>query len=383
LCIQFTLRAPEAGFARGCRLELAIEAPTVCVVAVSLQGETLARVPLRTEACLSITLPEAALDTTQLIFDVAFVDVPTEVDAARCQVAAIGLLPFEPTMQRAPSLGISLDDFRTERPDSLSDRDLMLRFASLGDNCELGIAQRQLEIDPLDLMRFSSVPLRWILFALDDRYARIDVPELNELTEDAVSNPIPHWYAYQSLYRIPYATGIAVHQQTHAGIHRDTVRRFQFMSKKFLKELETGKRIFLFRRDFPIADEELAAAAVRFRRFGGSYLVAMQEADAAHPAGTVESVFPGVLRAYIDKFADARCVVETVDTPKWVSLCRAIYQQIWTEDLARRVVTDLPSDFNPSLYLDLNSDVAAAAFDARMHYLIFGQLEGRRYKLSA
>ncbi len=39
----------------------------------------------------------------------------------------------------------------------------------------------------------------------------------------------------------------------------------------------------------------------------------------------------------------------------------------------------LPADFDPALYLLLNSDVAAAGMDAAYHYLNHGRYEGRAY----
>jgi hypothetical protein len=43
-------------------------------------------------------------------------------------------------------------------------------------------------------------------------------------------------------------------------------------------------------------------------------------------------------------------------------------------------LSDLPSDFDPALYLQLNPDVAFAGSDPRRHYVLYGKTEGRRYK---
>ena len=40
----------------------------------------------------------------------------------------------------------------------------------------------------------------------------------------------------------------------------------------------------------------------------------------------------------------------------------------------------LPADFNEAVYLDLNADVREAKVDARLHYMVWGCREGRRYK---
>jgi hypothetical protein len=46
-------------------------------------------------------------------------------------------------------------------------------------------------------------------------------------------------------------------------------------------------------------------------------------------------------------------------------------------------ISNLPSDFEPALYLKLNPDVALAGFDPRRHYVLHGKNEGRRYKDSS
>ena len=43
-------------------------------------------------------------------------------------------------------------------------------------------------------------------------------------------------------------------------------------------------------------------------------------------------------------------------------------------------MSDLPDDFDPEVYLQLNRDVAAAGVDPVQHYLRLGRAKGRRYK---
>lgn len=42
--------------------------------------------------------------------------------------------------------------------------------------------------------------------------------------------------------------------------------------------------------------------------------------------------------------------------------------------------TELPADFDPAVYYELNPDVKAAGVDAKQHYLEYGKKENRRYK---
>lgn len=49
-------------------------------------------------------------------------------------------------------------------------------------------------------------------------------------------------------------------------------------------------------------------------------------------------------------------------------------------DMSAVCVDILPSGFDETAYLDLNPDVRRAKVDARMHYLVWGKSEGRRYR---
>jgi hypothetical protein len=51
-------------------------------------------------------------------------------------------------------------------------------------------------------------------------------------------------------------------------------------------------------------------------------------------------------------------------------------------DISALYVNNLPTEFDGLTYLDLNPDVKKAKVDARLHYMIWGKYEGRRYRRS-
>src|SRR4029077_19430059 len=63
-------------------------------------------------------------------------------------------------------------DFATLPPDQL-----MMRFESLGENCEFGLAQRRCGAEPLGLLRFASAPLPVLLAGLRGRFEGMGDPE--------------------------------------------------------------------------------------------------------------------------------------------------------------------------------------------------------------
>jgi len=59
----------------------------------------------------------------------------------------------------------------------LTDSELVLKFESIGDNCELGLVQRQVGVEPLGLFRFAGAPLHHVLSAMRARFDGIADPD--------------------------------------------------------------------------------------------------------------------------------------------------------------------------------------------------------------
>ena len=60
-------------------------------------------------------------------------------------------------------------------------RDLMLRFESLGQNCEFGLVQRRCGSEPLGLLRFASTPLPHLLAAFEGGFEGLGGPDAIEI----------------------------------------------------------------------------------------------------------------------------------------------------------------------------------------------------------
>src|ERR1041384_3955367 len=56
-------------------------------------------------------------------------------------------------------------------------RELMLRFESIGENCEFGLVQRRCGAEPLGLFRFASAPLPKLLAGLGARFEGLSHPD--------------------------------------------------------------------------------------------------------------------------------------------------------------------------------------------------------------
>jgi hypothetical protein len=184
--------------------------------------------------------------------------------------------------------------------------DLASRFESIGDNCELASVQRGLGVDQLAFFRWSSTTADILLAALDeDLVGGIDGSALRlELAREPGGSP-----AEYIVVNDRYGT------QAHAFAREGEIdparlverehRRLTLLRRKFLEDLRTGRRIYVFRSDQPQTTAKMTALAAALRRRGPNTLLWVGLAEPGRPPGHVEIAGDGLVRAYMDVLAPA------------------------------------------------------------------------------
>ena len=233
-----------------CRLDLTLCANSVMTATVTVNAVPVTRLLVEKVSCFSFMLPFFGIAAgSSLDIAIRFSDHRDP----RLDRNVAGLMPLRhlcvhginaPASSFAAAPGLLSDDPGPD-PASLSPRDLLMRFMSLGDNCELGIAQRQYGAEPLDLYRFSGVPLGWILEAVDRRFEGIGAASDDAFYLEPLPKPDgrKYWFAYQLTYMIPHETGLVEAAATRERLAEKTLVRFERLGQKLLEDLEGGRRI--------------------------------------------------------------------------------------------------------------------------------------------
>jgi len=112
----------------------------------------------------------------------------------------------------------------------------------------------------------------------------------------------------------------------------DTVRRQQgtklnFLRRKFLEDVANAEKIFVIKRVPALRPEEILPLYAALNDLGRNWLLWMVPADAAHPAGTVEILLPGLLRGFVDRFAPYEDA-PSVSVPGWTAVCEAAWKAV-------------------------------------------------------
>jgi len=200
---------------------------------------------------------------------------------------------------------------------------MIMRFESLGDNCEFGLVQRQQGAEPLGLLRFTYIELPLLLRGLRNGFEGLGDPDTTEVTADGKGE----FVVRETVYGMTYHTF-----QYETQISLETVRqqqppRLNFLKRKLMEDIAAGEKIFVLKRPEPLRPEEVLPVYTMLNELGRNWLLWMVPAAAAHPSGTVEILLPGLLRGYIDRFAP-NDNAHDLSFAAWTAVCEAAWRAV-------------------------------------------------------
>jgi tetratricopeptide (TPR) repeat protein len=158
---------------------------------------------------------------------------------ARCDAADAA--PLEDAARRS-----------NDRPALL--RDLMMRFESIGENCELGFVQRNFGAEPLGLFRWAGISFDALLEALESGLAGIGEAEHTELCVNAV---VDEYFTRDRRYGMTMHTFISPDQTPPEVVLDKMCRRIDFLKRKMSETLRDRDKIFVFNARSALSDEDL------------------------------------------------------------------------------------------------------------------------------
>ncbi len=195
---------------------------------------------------------------------------------------------------------------------------LMTSFCSLGDNCELGLIQRQGGAEPLDLLRFASTFLPNLVNGIEDSYSRLGVDdEIVAYLEPAPSGRKREFMIDERPYYITYHPFVYEGEMDPSRLVEREKRRMTFLRRKLIEDLQAGRRIFVVKGN-NVSEPEITALALAIAAHGPGWLLWVATDDDAARQGTVVHLFGRVMKGWISKFAPSDDVPST-QLENWLS----------------------------------------------------------------
>jgi hypothetical protein len=223
------------------------------------------------------------------------------------------------------SLDIDLEKLPTD-PNSRPLQDLMMRFQSLGDNCEFGLLQRRAGAEPLDLLRFAGFYvaaedlLSQTVRALEEGFAGIGNPAsvICELHGDRS----PREYMIRDVFwNLMYHSGLHEDEIESEELRLRQVQALGFRRRIFLADLKAADRVFVWKSTVGAAEADVRRLAVRLRQYGPNLLLWVNIEDAYHLSGCVEYAGSGLLKGYVRRFAPFDAAGDS-DFDSWYDMCQ-------------------------------------------------------------
>lgn len=195
----------------------------------------------------------------------------------------------------------------------------LLRFESLGDNCEFGLVQRRCGAEPLGLLRFSNITLPYLLRGIDTGFEGLGEPANLEFWLDTTGKP--EYVMRDKAYGLVFHTFLHPDEVVESELVAQQSTRLKFLRRKLLDDLAEGEKIFVFKRNEPLLQEEMLPLLAALRRHcPRARLLYAVPATPEHPPGTVEQAAEGLLRGHIDRFAPPDRVPDLSLEP-WLAVC--------------------------------------------------------------
>jgi hypothetical protein len=189
-------------------------------------------------------------------------------------------------------------------------KELMLRYSSLGHNCEFGIAQRIHGAEPIDLLRWAITPIGGLIRMLDADFAGIDddlsiyVSNGNYTIKHEYYNC--HWHAFANPTKVDPDTVMKQHRA-----------RLALGARMLQEDLTTGRRIFVRKRENGASDSLAERLYSAMERFGRPALLYVTQGVSVG----VTRIRDRLLLGSLPKFADPKIgIPATIDSENWSKL---------------------------------------------------------------
>jgi hypothetical protein len=208
----------------------------------------------------------------------------------------------------------------------LAPDDLMLRFESLGANCEFGLVQRAFGAEPLGLLRFVGIEVQNLLAGLDFGFEGADDPARTRVYTDGGADA--KYISVNDRYGIHRHSYQPVSTMDQAAFLDAELRKIAFERRRFLEVLATGRNLFVYQRLESMSDAHVRPILNLLRSHGDNALLFVTLNHAAAP-GSVDLIGPDLYRGNIDRLAPIGNAIDS-NLCAWISLCANAYR-LWRE----------------------------------------------------
>ena len=159
---------------------------------------------------------------------------------------------------------------------------IALQFESLGENCEFGLFQRRCDAEPLGLLRFSSTFMRNLIRGIDNGFEGLG--EIEDIDPRLEGAPRKEYMIHERKFGLVYHTFVYEGQRSVWLMREQESARLKFLRRKFMEELESPDKIFVYKFGAGVSEEEILPLHMALNRYGEATLLWVVPAERDRPA---------------------------------------------------------------------------------------------------
>jgi hypothetical protein len=181
-------------------------------------------------------------------------------------------------------------------PDKPNRQDLfeVNSFESIGTDCEFGLFQRMMGIEPLGLLRFAGIRFHDVCNILEGELT--DIGDDIRIDTSANDNEI---CIMESKYNFRYHTFTFIGQVDESVLLRKQGRYLKFLANKLKDDLSIGEKIYVYKMVDHIPDHLIDNLYDLLQRHGNNTLLVVRLADEYHSVGDVDLVHDRLWNGYV------------------------------------------------------------------------------------
>ncbi len=206
----------------------------------------------------------------------------------------------------------------------LSTIDLLQGFESLGHNCEFGLMQRDMDAEPLGLLRFGGIEPMALLAGLDCAFAGIDDAQGLSLESGRMNGRL-EYLVRDAQFGVRIHTGQFLDEVPPEAVDMlRMARHLAFLQRQFADVLHDASRIFVLHHPDLRDAVHVRPILDRLRCHGNNALLYVTESSTV-PPGTIVVEQSHLMHGYIDRLVPMN-EAKTISLGAWVSLCANAYR---------------------------------------------------------
>ena len=131
------------------------------------------------------------------------------------------------------------------REEDAAKRELLLRFESIGEDCEFGLVQRRYGAEPIGLFRWNSTRLEPLTAALQAKLSGLGTPEFTHM---GIWDDV-EYYLSDRRWGFGFHTFSSRNEVDYNTLYPKMCKRMVYLRDKFLEDMASATKVFIFKSD--------------------------------------------------------------------------------------------------------------------------------------